>query len=56
MPEIVKSTINDKNSLDSNLSRKFFLVENISDLKKLKPHITLCIVQTDFNKIGRAHV
>lgn len=50
MPEIVKSTINDKNSLDSNLSRKFFLVENISDLKKLKPHITLCIVQTDFNK------
>lgn len=50
MPEIINSPNNDKNYLKDNLNRKFLFVENVSDFKKLKSDIELCIIQTDFCK------
>lgn len=50
MPEIINSITNDKNYSKSNFNRKFLILESISDLKKLKPEIELCIIYTDFNK------
>lgn len=32
------------------LSRKFLFIEQIFGIKKIKPEIELCVVQTDFNK------
>ncbi|MFA7657970.1 MAG: hybrid sensor histidine kinase/response regulator [Candidatus Gastranaerophilaceae bacterium] len=50
MPEIIKSTDSRENYLNDNLNRKFLFVEDISCIKKLKPEVELCIIQTDFGK------
>lgn len=38
------------NSQNSALHHKFLIIENILELKNIKPDIELCIIQTDFNK------
>lgn len=50
MTKIISSKIDGKNYLENNLNRKFLFVQTVSELKKLKPDIRLCIVQTNFNK------
>lgn len=50
MQEIINSPINDKDYLKNNLHRRFLFVDNISALKRIKPEIELCIIQTNFSK------
>lgn len=50
MPEMISSLSHDKTYSKNKLNRKFLFVDNISNFKKLKPGIELCIIQTDFNK------
>lgn len=50
MQEIINSSINDKNYSKNNLHRKFLFVDNVLGLKRIKPEIELCIIQTDFSK------
>lgn len=50
MPKIIKSSNNYKYYSKDTLHQKFLFVDKISELKKLKPEIELCIVETDFSK------
>lgn len=50
MPKIIDPTGDDLNCLQGNLNQRFLFVEDVSKLKRLKPEIGLCIIQTDFNK------
>lgn len=50
MQEIINSPIKDKDYLKNSLSQKFLFVDNVSVLKRIKPEVELCIIQTDFSK------
>lgn len=50
MIETKNSPSDDKNYLKNNLDRKFFFVENLSELKKIKSSCELCVIKTDFDK------
>lgn len=50
MPEIINSMNKEKNDLKNNFYHKFLFVDDVSKLKKIKPGIELCIIQTDFEK------
>jgi two-component system, sensor histidine kinase and response regulator len=51
MLRTINSTNSDLNCLHNDLGQNFLFVDNVSELKRLKPEIELCIIQTDFNKI-----
>lgn len=50
MPEIINSLNNDKDYLKNNFNREFLFVDKVSNLKKIKPEVELCVIQSDFNK------
>lgn len=50
MPEIVNSINNNKNHLKNNINLEFLFVENVSEFKKIKQGIKLCIIQSNFNQ------
>ena len=50
MSEIIKTTDSSKNYSKSDFSEKFLFIEQALGIKKIKPEIELCIVQTNFNK------
>lgn len=50
MPEIINSISNDKNYMKNNLNHEFLYVENVSNLKRIKQGIKLCIIKSDFNQ------
>lgn len=49
MPELIDSVNNDNDYSKSNLSQNFLFIDKISDFKKLKPNIALCIIQSNFS-------
>lgn len=50
MPEIINSLSTDKGYLKNNFNREFLFVDNVSNLKKIRPEVELCVIQSDFNK------
>lgn len=50
MPEIINSLSSDKDYLKNNFNREFLFVDNVSNLKKIRSEVELCIIQSDFNK------
>lgn len=50
MLKITNPTADDANCLQSSLNQYFLFVDDVSKLKRLKPEIELCIIQTNFNK------
>lgn len=50
MPEIIKPKNDDKKLKREYSHQKFIILENVTDYKKLKPEIELCIVKTNFCK------